>query len=309
MVVDSSLTMAVKEVLHLQPDHDCISLCMVAAGQVLVNSKTGELRLLETKNPPWKLSHTDAGRSFVHATSSAWVSDLLAHPVYWNENTGAEYVLELCNINPEERVQVPLSQWLSTRASQVCLQFGLVGTVTFNVLGSKHSKTGSLLRWSLSDVHGKISLQAMGGTSWKWLQHGWKAWVSFLGHMGLPPAHYCEPCTGAAADMGEKVEVCDSKGVSTQGLLALLVRWAWLPKSKGGLVQEEDKKKCRLFLDTFMDTIHENVPTSLLLFVDENVEWHPPTPPIRGSVLSRSALGYRQCALSGLAASLHRSSR
>ena len=75
------------------------------------------------------------------------------------------------------------------------------------------------------------------------------------------------------------------------GLVVLLSRWAGRTRGAGGLYDERNSKKCSLVLSSILE---RGLATGFIdLFLDDNLEWHPPAPPHGDEAVRVSLQGVR----------------
>jgi hypothetical protein len=144
-------------------------------------------------------------------------------------------------------------------------------------------RDGVTVWWALRDLYTVCGF-TMRGSADDWVQCLFPSWINSLAqHMRLPPSHLKRGLPRDQVDENHD-RVLDKPAGSSHFVVGVCARLAGLPRACGGLRDDEAKTAVGELLQGFF----QGMPTfKVTVFVDEAVEWHPPS----------SITGVRPCEL------------
>lgn len=162
--------------------------------------------------------------------------------------------------------------------------YELPGTALGEWRGMVFTRTcqGARCWWSLPQFFCSLKLSA-GSCPSKWMDGRWKSWHKYVTEqMGLGalhlrnsvPSHSSAPLS--PTDVADRV--AEYKSASTFAIVALCVRWATAPRSRGGMLSEDDRTAVGAFaIALFRAVSLQDFEIDVAL--DPDISWSPPLAP------------------------------
>lgn len=210
-----------------------------------------------------------------------WVADLVEHLVYSEGEAATPCVVV-------DGKQLWLSEFTSARLQDCDIRIAARAGMRFSipVLGLQNPLVGSKLFWKVPSLYTELGLSSQKGSMAKWASHGWPRWESWVAiDVSLPPLHmvkgHTSPTGKGSDDMTHLGNLANngSRLVSSHALVACLVKWGYLPRSKGGVSSDDERGSIKAFLKGLVTTAMASSMVSWTFFVDPDVKWEPPFPP------------------------------
>lgn len=124
----------------------------------------------------------------------------------------------------------------------------------------KQRPSADRIFWNLYDILSGLDIEVGSRGKSKYVYTMWASWESFFQRTGMPGVlRRSAPVSKGLKDSEvEGSHSCAFPTLGTCGVIALLARWSFADsKKRGGLTHEEDKAKCRQFLESFLRVLPE----------------------------------------------------